>query len=342
MKRKLLIVFLSIITVATYIYSLVNTKELSQNINDCIIRCINVIIPSLFIYMVLSSLIIESGIYKFIFVPLKPLAKYVFTLPISLFFVFVMGNICGYPIGMKLINDMLEKGEIDRKTALVMSASCYGGGPSFLLGLVGISIYNDETAGGIIFLSCLLSNALIAIVINRIYKPQVRSLETSLQKPDLISSITNSAISIFKICAVILSFSFVTTFLDGVFKNADKTAATIIKSFFEITNITALDNASTSYMPIVAAISSFGGVCILLQLKSVTRLTLKYIVLSRLVSCPLSAFLCFVIIKATNYTPSIYASYVYNIKSTSISLLGTILAAILVIFMIFTKEKADS
>lgn len=341
MKRKILIIFLCAAAVGIYLYSLIYTKELSENISISVARCIDVIIPSLFIYMVLSSIIIESGIYRYIFLLLKPLSKFVFSLPTSLFFVFIMGNICGYPIGMKLINDMYEKGEIDKKTAYVMSVSSYAGGPSFLLGMVGISVYSDEMAGIIIFASCFMANALIAIVINKVYKPCVKAAEIPLRKPDLISSITSSAISIFKICAVIISFSLVTTALNDIFKNMDYDTSVIIKSFFEITNITNLQSLSTSYMPIIAAISSFGGLCIILQLKSVTKLSLKYIVLSRLVACPLSALICYIIIKAIDYNPTIYAAATYSTKINSVSLTGTIMAAVLLIFLIFTREKAD-
>lgn len=341
MKRKILIIFLCFCTVGVYLYSLIYTKELSENISVAITRCINIIIPSLFIYMVLSSIIIESGIYRYIFLLLKPLSKFVFSLPASLFFVFIMGNICGYPIGIKLINDMYEKGEIDKKTAYVMSASSYAGGPSFLLGMVGLSIYNDETAGIIIFASCFAANALIAIVINKIYKPCVKTSEIHLRKPDLISSITNSAVSIFKICAVIISFSLVTTALNEIFNNINSDTSVIIKSFFEITNITNLQSLSSSFMPIIAAISSFGGLCIILQLKSVTKLSLKYIVLSRLAACPLSALICYIIIKTIDYKPTVYASVTYSAKISSTSLTGMIMAAILLVFLIFTREKAD-
>lgn len=341
MKRKIFIIFLCAVTVGIYLYSLIYTKQLTENISIAVSRCINIIIPSLFIYMVLSSIIIESGIYRYIFLLLKPLSKLIFSLPTSLFFVFIMGNICGYPIGIKLINDMYEKGEIDKKTAYVMSATSYAGGPSFLLGMIGVSVYKDEKAGMIIFASCFFANALMAIVINRIFKPSVKTEEIPLVKPDIISSITSSAISVFKICAVIISFSLITTFLNEIFKNTDPNTGVIIKSIFEITNITNLENLSSSVIPIVAAISSFGGICIILQLKSVTKLSLKYIVLSRFAACPLSALICYIIIKLTNYTPVVYAALSYNVEINSVSLLGTITASIMIIFLIFTREKAD-
>ena len=94
-------------------------------------------------------------------------------------------------------------------------------------------------------------------------------------------------------------------------------------------------------MPMVTAISSFGGICIILQLKSVTRLSLKYIVVSRFAACPLSALICHIIIKLTNYTPAVYAALSYDVKINSVSLLGTITACIMIIFLIFTREKAD-
>lgn len=341
MKSKACIIIACILTAAIYTYSVIKTGQISDDIRQCIQRCINVIIPSLFIYMVLASVIIGTGIYRFLFLPLVPVSKYVFRLPSSLFFVFVMGNICGYPIGASLIEEMYQKGEIDKKTANTMLAISYGGGPSFLIGMVGIALYNSETAGLIVFISCISANAVLAVILNRITKPSVIDTKSFLTKPDIISIISSSAKNIFKICAVIVSFSIVCTLLNDILGNTNKDTAYLIKSFFEITNVTNISAPSVKMLPIIAMISSLGGICILLQLKAITKLSLKPIILSRIIACPLSAVFCILYTELLGLKLYAPASAGYTVSFENDSCFGLILTAILLVFLIFTTEKAD-
>lgn len=341
MKRKACIIIFCILTAAIYTYSVIRTGQISDDIRQCVQRCINVIIPSLFIYMVFASLIIQTGIYRFVFLPLVPISKYIFRLPASLFFVFVMGNICGYPIGASLIDEMYNKGEISEKTANSLLAISYGGGPSFLIGMVGVTLYKSETAGLIVFISCISANAVLAVILNRITKPGVKETSSFLTKPDLISVISSSAKSIFKICAVIVSFSVVCTIINDVLAGIGKDTGVIIKSFFEITNITNISQPSVKMLPIISAISSLGGMCILLQLKAVTVLSLKPLILSRIIACPLSAAFCILytkLFKLKLYTPALAG---YTISLEKGSSVGIILTLALLIFLIITTEKAD-
>lgn len=341
MKRKVYIVTVCLLAISVYTYSVVNTGKISKDIYQCIQRCINIIIPSLFIYMVLSSVIIQTGIHRFIFSPLKHLSKIIFNLPTNMLFVFLMGNICGYPIGASLIEEMYQGGEISKKNATTLLMTSYGGGPSFLMGIVGISLYNSEKVGTIVFLSCISANAVLAIFLNRFTVWEGNTSEHHLKKPDIISIISGCAHNMFKICAVIVSFSLVCTILSDLLTDFDKDTVSIIKSLFEITNISSVSSPSTKILPLIAAISSFGGICILLQLKAVTTISLKPLILSRLIACPLSAAFCFIYTKLLHlklYTP---ASTGYTVSFEKDNLLGLILTFILILFLIFTTQKAD-
>lgn len=338
LKAKSKTLVFCILTALIYTYAVVFTKDVGDGVRMATERCINIIIPSLFIYMIMSAFITETGIYKFLFKPLKHLSKYIFAVPCELFFVFVLGNICGYPIGIKLLDDLYSESRIDLKTAKCLSCSCYGGGPSFLISIVGTALYNDESIGLVIFLSCLLSNAALAIILNRVYKPQIYGIDSQLKKPDIISIISGSAKGIFKICAVIIAFSFVSTTLDSLSFMPSGSIGVAIKSAFEITNLTQLTAPNTKLLPLIAALSSFGGLCIILQLKAIARLTLKPILLSRIIACPLSALFCFAFIKIFGIKSAVYTAS-FNITHTDISVLGLVLTVILAVFFIFTQEN---
>ena len=87
-----------------------------------------------------------------------------------MFFIFILGNISGYPIGIKLLSDMVKEEKIPPRTAEIMSCYCYAGGPAFLTGAVGLAVFGSKKVGLLMFLSILTANFLVGMVMNRIFK----------------------------------------------------------------------------------------------------------------------------------------------------------------------------
>ena len=67
---------------------LVFSKEVSKSIINSISLCLNVIIPSLFGFMVISNILIKSNIYIYMSRPFYLISKYLFRIPPELFSVF--------------------------------------------------------------------------------------------------------------------------------------------------------------------------------------------------------------------------------------------------------------
>lgn len=68
-------------------------------------------------------------------------------------FVFTMSVLAGYPMGARIIGDMMRKGEIDLYTARRLISFCSTSGPTFLLGAVGSGMLGSHKAGIVIALS---------------------------------------------------------------------------------------------------------------------------------------------------------------------------------------------
>lgn len=277
-------------------------------ITKAIERCLNVIIPSLFSFMAISGIIINTKIYKYISKPFYPITKYILKMPNNLFFVFLLGNISGYPIGAKLLLQLLKENIIDKKTAEIMSCFCYGGGPAFFIGVIGLTVYNNANIGILIFLSVAIANFIIAAVMCRIFKPKcIETKEKIVFNSDIIiQAVLSTGKALFIICITILFFSVLMSLLDseGVFnllKNIglSENICTIIKSIFEISNVSYITSNSTRYIPLIAGICSFGGICVLMQIKSIigNEYSLKPFLISRIIGAGLSIIICQVIIK---------------------------------------------
>ena len=69
-------------------------------------------IPSLFPFMILSGFMIRSGLCVNFGKLLQPFLGNLFRLPPQMLYVIFMGFLCGFPMGAKIIADMLDKRQL--------------------------------------------------------------------------------------------------------------------------------------------------------------------------------------------------------------------------------------
>ena len=301
---KELLIYLAAALVIWYCYILISDGvKIHDAVSNAVNRCLNVIIPSLFAFMAISEIIAESGLYCKISAPFSPLAKYILKIPKGLFFVFLLGNLAGYPIGIKLLASMVQKGQISKRTAEIMSCCCYCGGPAFYSGAIGLAVYGNTKAGIVVFLSIVISNMLIGIIMGRIFKINEKSENVEIKfSPDmLIDCVISAGKSLFSICVLIVFFSTIMATAEHyhIFENLIQAGLTenetvIIKSVLEITSLSELFGQPYKLLPITAAVCSFGGLCIIIQIIAINKNTfsLKMFLLTRPVCALFSALIC--------------------------------------------------
>ena len=325
------------------IFSVIMSAQVSKEISAALNRCLFVIIPSLFSFMVFSDLIIKSECYKIICKPFSLISKYIFKMDSDLFLVFLLGNICGYPIGFKLINNLYAQGKIGRFTAEIMSCYCFASGPSFVIGLVGITMFSSKTIGFIICISNFLSNCVIAIVLNRaVEMPKIIKTSNSNSRASIVDSVKSASMNMFMICSMILMFASFVGILKGL--NVFSLIKFDVLPMLEVTYVVDM-YINTDLIPIISAFISFGGVCVLFQLKSLSEgVPIKYLILSRIPAVFLSAAFTRIITAVfnINYQASAVQTYISGKAigfTDAKSCLPAILMVIMMFILIFTKEK---
>ncbi len=269
----------------------------SESIKQSLLRCANVIIPSLFAFMAVSALIVRSGAYIYLSAPFLPLAK-ILAIPKELFFVFLTANTAGYPIGASIISTLVDSNEIDKKSAARLLCCCYNGGPAFFVSALGIAAFGSARAGMMVFCSILLANLTIAVFLNRIFpiKCNASQKSVSLSARQFTESVDGAGVSMLKICGMIIFFSTIVSFFSKLFKTQSNYTA-LLTSVLEISNLSTLSGYPFRLLPLTAACGAFGGVCIIMQVSAIVsnRFSLKPFVLARLLSAPLSAGWCMVL-----------------------------------------------
>lgn len=286
---------------------IVFSKEMAISVLNSIEKCIKVIIPSLYIFMIISDFIISSNIYFVWAKPFSIVSRYFFRIPEQFFPLYIISNIGGYPVGAKLISDMVKENKMDNKTAESMMNYCYFSGPAFIIGIVGANIFSDIKIGIIIFISLFITNFIIAVITGlgrTIPSSNKYTPELDISISNFIKSIYNGGKSLFYICAIIIFFSSILCIVENsgiisaisrlidrytYFGYSDGIA--MINSFIEISNI-SLFESDIKNIPLITSLLSFGGLCILLQVKSIIpNLSLKNFLFFRIVAIFLSYFI---------------------------------------------------
>ena len=306
---------LTCILILMYAASLIIFSEnVIKGVIDAVESCVYIIIPSLYAFMVISGFIVSSDIYRLLSRPFAFVAKYLFRIPADLFSVFIISSFAGYPVGAKMLTELYAEGKTDKSTAEKMMGYCYMGGPAFFCGAVGCTIYGNAYMGLVIFICILLSNITAAVISglkNDIPSDrQTSPVKLKLTASDFISCINAGGISILKMCGIIIFFSTIISILDssGILLNIASVISAItglsladviglIKATIEISNIKSV-SSDISLLPLVTALLSSGGLCVLFQIEGIIqgKLSTHNFYLHRFVSIILSYLYCKILI----------------------------------------------
>lgn len=318
---------------------IIDTTGISKAVYDSLINCIVIIIPSLFAFMVLSSFIISTGLYKIIFNPLIFILKKLLKINEHQSAIFILSILGGYPIGAKLISQSLKDNTLKEAEARKMMSYCYAAGPSFITAIVGTNVFGSIKAGIIIYLSNILACFIMAFFINIKNKPNKTKIKTSIyiSEEKLITAIISSAKALFEICALIVGFSIIIRIISylPIKKISDlmnisfQNLSAFIASLTEISNISTF-SPNINLLPMLSALLSFGGICVLMQVKNILKnnLIIKTFIIYRIICAALSALFTYIYIKFAN--PVITTSNEINVFFTQAR---SIIPSICLIFM---------
>lgn len=115
--------------------------------------CYNVIIPSLFPFFVLSSLVVELGLAGYLGRLLEGLMRPLFHVSGACASAFALGFIGGYPVGAKTAISLYENGMCTKTEAERLLAFCNNSGPAFILGVVGAGVFASSRVGVLLYLA---------------------------------------------------------------------------------------------------------------------------------------------------------------------------------------------
>lgn len=125
--------------------------------------CLDLIVPSLFPFFVLSSLLIATGLAGACARPLEKLMGPLFGVGGAGAAALGLGLIGGYPVGARTIAQLTERGECTPAEARRLAQFCNNCGPAFFIGAAGVGVFGSKEAGFLLMGANLTAALLLGI-----------------------------------------------------------------------------------------------------------------------------------------------------------------------------------
>lgn len=288
---------LSAAAVLSLLFLIIKPSVISSAVSASVGSCLEVVVPSLFAFTVLAVYLQKSGLYRVALRPLTfPLSK-LLRMDEELCAVFVLANIGGYPVGAKLLSELVRSERLTKKDAGRMMCFCFGSGPGFMIGIAGMKVFGSAAAGLALFGACFTAALIMAAFVRSRGVIELKKADSSfdLSANSFIFSVTSAARVMFTVCAMIVGFSAVSAILNEIGVNSLLESvfgsAEIFPALLEVTRIKEL-SAAAHTLPLCAALLAFGGACVLMQIAAIANeIPLKGFIISRVPAALIAALL---------------------------------------------------
>ena len=241
--------------------------------------CANSLIPSLFPFMIISEIIVSCRIGHVISKPLSPLLKKLFGIGDSGACAFIIGALCGFPIGARCAAATFDSGEMSQSELKRTLIICNNPSPAFVISTVGALILGNVRLGVVIYVCLVLSSLTVGFFARFFMKnPALMSFEKSyspkaLDSEAFTSAVKNSVGSMLSVCAFVLIFSTVIGCISELLRNfgAPEAAICIMSGFFELSGgaLSASHLGDTFRAAVASALfCGWSGLCVHFQIIS--------------------------------------------------------------------------
>ncbi|MDR2558302.1 MAG: hypothetical protein LBC86_01975 [Oscillospiraceae bacterium] len=313
----------------------------AKNMTGAIVRsietCLYTIIPALFGFMVISSYLLRSGLYRILFKPLYLILRCVIRLNEEEFGIFLLSLFGGYPVGAKLA--------AENKLTRNILPYCYCPSPGFVISTAGFGLFSNSRAGLAVYLSNVLACVILSVLLN-IRRKDITDEKSRppLQLNAFTPAVMSAGSALFPVCAVIVAFGVIKGTLQFI-----GIESTIIFAVLEISSISQFV-PNPVFLPFIAALFSTGGLCILMQIpailgpgaKAKNKIPLRGFFWWRIPAALLSAAICRLLMPFIDFTAYIPVSTAETAVISTQAGSPIASAALLIMAVILVRTAGES
>lgn len=258
------------------------SQAVQAAIKNSINYCLGVLVPSLFPFMAVTNLAVNSDIGRVISRRLGWAARWLFRLPGECAAAVIFGLIGGYPTGAAATAALLKQKKIDEEQAGRMLLFCVSPGIAFSVTFLGGGIFGSYAVGWRLFAAVTLA-AVLCGVISSVGRPIPRAESVGAPSPQsgtLVLAVSSASSAALRMCSFIVVFSALMALLHstGVFQRlvrlislfgiAPTDAAVLLSFMAEVTGGVGTAQVFRANAAMYAFGLGFGGICVHLQLFS--------------------------------------------------------------------------
>lgn len=243
--------------------------------------CLHNVIPSLFPLMVVSELISSGEGGSFWRKTLSPIARLVLGVGAESSVALLLGALCGFPVGTRVLCDAYDKGRITKKELERSLCFCNNSGVGFVISAVGASLFGNISLGAIFFACSLLSAFTVGIAQRLIFGSVASDHSPSqYQCPPprpfterITIAVRSSALSMLTVCAFVVFFSSLVGCIGAILRSfgINREIMAAVFCLFELSSgISAAAKLSSTHAVILtAAALSWSGLSVHFQIMTV-------------------------------------------------------------------------
>ena len=232
-----------------------------------------IIFPTLFPFLVVTSLLLSSGGLNLITRLFGGLFRRIFRVTQNGAFAVLAGFLCGYPMGAKVTADLLRAENISDREARYLLSFCNNTSPVFIINFIVWKTFGDERLMLPTLLILIGSPVLMSFIFRRIYlkgrhpfpepSAALKEKKTRFDFSVLDSCMMNSFEAIVKVGGYIILFSVLLSLLEEL--SGQHSILMAAAPALEVTNGILLLSSSVSDPGLryaaVLGLTSFGGLC---------------------------------------------------------------------------------
>lgn len=275
--------------------------------------CAASVIPSLFPFMVMSELIVKSGIgLRFSRIVSRPVRS-MLGISSAGACACILGAVCGFPIGAKAAVSMYDDGIISKKELERTLTVCNNPGSAFVINTVGGALLGSNKIGILLFFCVILSSLVVGIAENLIFgsvgnhdeAPCALTPHAEVNVSLITDAVKSSAISLLSVCGFVTFFSALVGCIGASLSalNFSENTLSCIFGLFEISS--GVGSASESSSRTVATLlcatfCGWSGISVHLQVMSVVgnrKISFKPYLIAKCAQAVISNVLIIIAIK---------------------------------------------
>lgn len=293
------------IIIGFFVIMLIFPRQTFEGASNGLLLWFQIVLPTLLPFIILSNLLIHTNAVTYISAIVKPFVQRIFRVSEHGCYAVFVGFLCGYPMGAKVVADLIQTEKISQKEGQYLLSFCNNTSPMFIISFIVMQNFKNESLllGTLIIL--YLAPVLCSFLFRKYYQIKKLSFSNLEHQTEgfcfhfnlFDDCIMNGFDTITRVGGYIILFSVLFSICETL------PYTKYLLPFLEITNGIhwICINIQPLYIifPLVLTLTSFGGLCAIAQTNSMiqeSKLSIFPYIIQKLITALVTSLLAFVYI----------------------------------------------